>query len=148
MARQALEEGEPSIALQVLHYPPLDLATSAKDKHSAIAKPVLKPWMAEVFDTSYVPDPKVRADRLVSPAHPSDTADLKGIAPALVITAEYDLLKAEGIAYADRLRTAGALAGHIDVAGADHGYDGKDDERALHTYALIARQVRDAVGTV
>ena len=100
-----------------------------------------------IFDASYVPDPKVRADRLVSPAHPSDTADLKGIAPALVITAEYDLLKAEGIAYAERLRTAGALVEQFDVAGADHGYDGKDDERALHTYVLIARQLREAVGT-
>jgi acetyl esterase len=103
--------------------------------------------MAEVFDTSYVPDPKVRGDRLVSPAHPSDTAGLKGIAPALVVTAEYDLLKAEGVRYADRLRTAGALVEYVDVAGADHGYDGKDDERALRTYSLIARQVREAVGT-
>ncbi len=147
VARQAWEEGGPSIALQVLHYPPLDLATSAKDKHAAIAKPVLRPWMAEVFDTSYVPDPKVRADRLVSPAHPSDTADLKGIAPALVVTAEYDLLKAEGVRYADRLRSAGSLVEHVDVAGADHGYDGTDDERALQTYALIARQLREAVGS-
>jgi acetyl esterase len=36
---------------------------------------------------------------------------------------------------------------YVDVAGADHGYDGKDDERALRTYSLIARQVREAVGT-
>ncbi|MET7571124.1 alpha/beta hydrolase fold domain-containing protein [Streptomyces sp. NPDC005492] len=147
VARQALEEGGPSIALQVLHYPPLDLATGAKDKHAAIAKPVLRPWMADLFDAAYVPDPKLRTDRLVSPAHPSDTADLKGMAPALVVTAEYDLLKAEGVAYAARLRAAGALVEHVDVAGADHGYDGTDDERALHTYALIARQMRDAVGS-
>jgi acetyl esterase/lipase len=145
VARQALEEGGPSIALQVLHYPPLDLATSAKDKRAAIARPILRPWMAEVFDTSYVPDPKARADRLVSPAHPSDTADLTGIAPALVVTAEYDLLNAEGVRYADRLRTAGALVEHFDVPGVDHGYDGKDDERARQTYALIARRIRQAV---
>jgi acetyl esterase len=145
VARQALEEGGPSIALQVLHYPPLDLATSAKDKHAAIAKPLLRPWMAEVFDSSYVPDPRERADRLASPAHPSDTADLTGIAPALVVTAEYDLLKAEGVRYAERLRQAGALVEHFDVPEADHGYDGSDDEKARHVYALIARQVRNAV---
>ncbi|MFC3572233.1 alpha/beta hydrolase [Streptomyces yaanensis] len=147
VARQALEEGGPGIALQVLHYPPLDLATSAKDKRAAIARPLLRPWMAEVFDTSYVPEPRRRADPLVSPAHPSDTADLRGIAPALVVTAEYDLLKAEGQRYAERLREAGALVEYYDVPGADHGYDGTDDEKAREIYALIARQVRKAVDT-
>ncbi|MFI6493211.1 alpha/beta hydrolase [Streptomyces sp. NPDC050564] len=145
VARQALEEGGPSIALQVLHYPPLDLATSDKDKRAAIAKPLLRPWMAEVFDTSYVPDPRRRTDRLVSPAHPSDTADLSGIAPALVITAEFDLLKAEGERYAERLRQAGALVEYHDVPQADHGYDVNDDVKAREVYALIARHVRRAV---
>lgn len=144
VARQALERGGPSIALQVLHYPPLDLATGAKDKKAAVARPVLRPWMAAVFDTSYVPDPGGRAHPLVSPAHPSDTADLRGIAPALVITAEYDLLRAEAVRYAGRLATAGALAEHHEVTGADHGYDTKDDERARATYALIARHLRRA----
>ncbi len=144
VARQALEEGGPSIALQVLHYPPLDLATHAKDKRAAIDKPALRPWMADVFDTSYVPDQRLRTDRLVSPAHPSDTADLTGIAPALVVTAEYDLLRSEGERYAGRLLKAGSLAGHHDVAGADHGYDGSDDVKARETYALIARHVREA----
>lgn len=146
VARQALEEGAPSIALQVLHYPPLDLATGARDKRAAIAKPMLRPWMPDVFDTSYVPDVRRRRDRLVSPAHPSDTADLKGITPALVITAEYDLLRAEGERYAERLREAGALAEYHEVAGADHGYDGNDDAKAREVYAVIARHVRDAVG--
>jgi acetyl esterase len=66
VARQALEQGGPAIALQVLHYPPLDLVTSAKDKPSVIAKTVIRPWMGEVFDNAYVPDRAARADRLVS----------------------------------------------------------------------------------
>ncbi len=81
----------------------------------------------------------------MSPAHPSDIADLTGIAPALVVTAEYDLLRAEAQSYAERLRKTGSLAGQHDVAGADHGYDGSDDEKARETYALIARRVREAV---
>ncbi|QJT05480.1 alpha/beta hydrolase [Streptomyces asoensis] len=147
VARQALEQGGPAIALQVLHYPPLDLATGAKDKKAAVAKPMLRPWMAEIFDTSYVPDPRERAHRFVSPAHASDTADLTGIAPALVITAEYDLLRNEATRYAERLSAAGALVEHHDVTGADHGYDTKDDERARATYALIARHLRQATGS-
>lgn len=142
VARQAWEEGGPSIALQVLHYPPLDLVTSAADKRAAIAKPMLRPWMAEVFDTAYVPEPKRRADPLVSPAHPSDTADLTGIAPAVVITAEYDLLRAEGERYASRLEAVGALVERHEVSGVDHGYDGKDDVKAREVYALIARHLR------
>ncbi|MCT9080644.1 alpha/beta hydrolase fold domain-containing protein [Streptomyces fulvoviolaceus] len=144
VARQALEEDGPAIALQVLHYPPLDLATDARNKRAKTAKPMLRPWMADIFDTSYVPDPRLRSDRLVSPAHPSDTADLTGIAPAYVVTAENDLLRAEGESYADRLRKTGSLVGHHEVAGADHGYDGTDDEKARETYALIARHVRQA----
>ncbi|WP_307835344.1 alpha/beta hydrolase fold domain-containing protein [Streptomyces adelaidensis] len=144
MARQALEEAGPAIALQVLHYPPLDLATAARDKRAAVAKPVLRPWMADIFDSAYIPDRKQRADRLASPAHPSDTADLKAIAPAFVVTAEHDLLRAEGVAYADRLRTAGALVGHHDVTGADHGYDNTDEDKAREVYPLIAEQVRRA----
>lgn len=147
VARQALEEGGPSLALQVLHYPPLDLATGARDKRAAIAKPMLRPWMADVFDTSYVPDVRRRGDRLVSPAHPSDDADLTGIAPALVITAEYDLLRAEGARYAERLRGVGALVEHHEVAGADHAYDGNDDEKAREVYGIIARRVVEATGS-
>ena len=146
VARQALEEGGPPIALQVLHYAPLDLTTPARDKPAGTAKPLLRPWMGEVFDAAYVPDPRVRADRLVSPAGPADTADLTGIAPALVITAEYDRLRAEGVRYAERLRGAGALTARHDVPGADHGYDIDDSARARETYALIARHVRELTG--
>lgn len=144
VARQALESGGPGLALQVLHYPPLDLATSARDKHAAIDRPVLRPWMAEVFDSSYVPDPQDRLHPLVSPANPADTHDLRGIAPAVVITTAFDLLRAEGVRYADRLRSAGALVEHHDVADADHSYDGEDDEKAREVYALIARHMSRA----
>jgi acetyl esterase len=150
VARQALEEGGPPIALQVLHYAPLDLTTAARDKPAGTAKPLLRPWMGEVFDAAYVPDPRVRADRLVSPAGPADTADLTGIAPALVITAEYDRLRAEGVRYAERLGRAGALVAQHDVPAADHGYDIGDAAgavaKARETYALIARHVREATG--
>lgn len=146
VARLALERGGPRVALQVLHYPPLDLATSAKDKAAVAERPMLRPWMAEVFDGSYVPDVQQRADRLVSPANPADTADLTGIAPAVVITAELDLLRDEGDRYAERLRRAGALVHHHVVQGADHAYDGTDDVLARQVYGLIAEQVRAAVG--
>ncbi|MBB4930616.1 acetyl esterase [Lipingzhangella halophila] len=145
VARQALEQGGPEIALQVLHYAPLDLVTPAKEKRAAIARPMLRPWMGEIFDNAYVPDPAVRADRLVSPAHPGDTDDLTGIAPALLLTCEYDRLRADGERYAQRLGQVGALVQHHDVAGADHAYDMRDTEKARRTYALIAHRIDQAV---
>ncbi|WP_245930271.1 alpha/beta hydrolase fold domain-containing protein [Allonocardiopsis opalescens] len=144
VARQALERGGPAIAVQVLNYPPLDLVTPPGEKSAAIARPMLRPWMGEVFDASYVPDPAVRADRLVSPAGPADTADLGGIAPALVITPEYDRLRAEGVRYAERLRRAGALLEHREVPRADHAYDLSDARAAREVYALIAAHLRRA----
>lgn len=144
VARQALERGGPPIALQVLHYPPLDLVTPERDKPSVIAKPVIRPWMGEVFDNAYIPDPHDRSDPLASPANPADDADLTGIASALIVTAEFDRLRAEGERYSQRLRKAGSLAAHHDVPHADHGYDMNDARRARQTYALIARFIKEA----
>ncbi|WP_309712399.1 alpha/beta hydrolase fold domain-containing protein [Pseudolysinimonas sp.] len=144
-ARLALENGTPAITLQVLHYPPLDLSVPASTKSSTIAKPALKPWMGEVFDTAYVPNPADRADRLVSPAGSADTADLTGIAPAVVLTAGQDILLAEGKRYAERLRKAGALVEYVELEGVDHGYDTRDLERAREVYAQIAGFIKAAV---
>ncbi|MER5381585.1 hypothetical protein ABT040_15065 [Streptomyces sp. NPDC002688] len=36
---------------------------------------------------------------------------------------------------------------HVDVPKADHGYDGTDDDRAREIHAVIARDVRQTVGT-
>ena len=144
VARMALERGGPALSLQVLHYPVLDLTVPARSKRSVIRRPKLRPWMGEVFDSSYVPDPAQRADRLVSPAAAGDIADLDGIAPAVVIAAEFDILAAEAGRYADRLAGAGALVEFRTIAGADHGYDLDDDARCREVYTLIARHIRHA----
>ena len=143
-ARLALEQGGPPILLQVLHYPPLDLALPASAKHSPLEKPLLRPWMGEVFDTAYVPDVSQRGDRLASPAGVADTADLTGIAPAVVIAADQDILRDEARRYAKRLEGVGALVEYREVAHADHGYDMRDDDAARATYGIIAEHMRRA----
>lgn len=145
VSRQALERNGPSIALQVLHYAALDLSTPTASKRSTKAKPMLRPWMGQVFDTAYVPDPARRRDRLVSPAGPADTSDLTGMAPAVIIAAEHDILRDEARRYADRLETVGALVDYREIPGADHGYDMDDDALARETYLYIAEKVRAAV---
>ncbi|MGI5274950.1 alpha/beta hydrolase fold domain-containing protein [Streptomyces rochei] len=102
--------------------------------------------MAAFFDKAYIPEPARRTDPLVSPAWKGNSDDLTGIAPALVITAEHDRLRAEAVDYAAKLKEAGALVAHHDVPGVDHGYDllGDDPEPARKMYGIIAEHVRNA----
>ncbi|WP_264044848.1 alpha/beta hydrolase [Mycobacterium paraffinicum] len=143
-ARLALENGGPRIALQVLHYAPLDLVTPTRDKPSSAGdRAVMKPWMGEVFDTAYVPDPAQRRDRLASPAWGDNADGIAGIAPALVVTAEHDRLRDESRRYAEKLAAAGALAEYHEVAGVDHGYNIMSAAADLtrRTYAHIVGHV-------
>jgi acetyl esterase len=147
-ARLALKHHTPHIALQVLHYAPLDLVTPTRDKPSTIGRrAVMKPWMGEVFDTAYIPDPTQRRDPLASPAWAAHkTDDLTGIAPAVVVTAEQDRLRNEARTYADMLESVGALREYLEVPDVDHGYNIMTDATSVtrETYDRIAKHVRCA----
>jgi acetyl esterase len=144
-ARLALELGGPDIALQVLLYPVLDLVTPARDKYVAV-KPVISLPIEKVFEGAYLPSPEARLDRLASPAWGPNGDGIAGIAPALVVTCELDSLHDEGVAYAGKLAAAGSLREHLDLEGADHGYNLHGRNRAVveDSYALIAKHVTAA----
>jgi acetyl esterase len=147
-SRMALANGGPAIALQVLHYPPLDLVTATSEKHSPLgSKAVLQPWMGAVFDTAYIPDRTQRIDPLASPAWGTNADDIAGIAPALVVTAEFDRLCGEGRRYADKLEAVGSLAEYVEVRGVDHGYNIMSDETEItrRMYDMIAAHVSRAI---
>jgi acetyl esterase len=116
---RARAEGGFRAALQVLVYAPLDLAQDPGDKHARTAKPLISPGLARIFNFSYVPDPIRRTDPLASPLH---AGDLTGLPPALVVTAEYDLLRDEGDRYAQRLADAGVPVRHYIAPGVDHAF--------------------------
>jgi acetyl esterase len=146
-ARLALENNGPAIKLQVLHYAPLDLVTPTSAKPSAAGrKAVLRPWMGDAFDTAYIPDPAERRNRLASPAWGTNSDDIRGIAPALVITAELDRLRDEAAAYARKLEAAGALVAYREVPGVDHGYNILSEAREItrQMYKFITAQVARA----
>lgn len=107
----------------------------------------MKPWMGEVFDTAYIPHPAQRRDRLASPAWEGNAAELAGIAPALIVTAEHDRLRDEARRYATQLDAVGALAEYYEVPGVDHGYNIMSDAADVtrRSYAHIVEHVRRAV---
>ena len=141
-ARLALEQDGPALALQVLHYALLDLATPNRDKHYA-GEPLISLPVEKVFDAAYLPSAAARLDRLASPAWGPNAEGIAGIAPALVITCELDQLHDEGVAYAGSLAAVGALREHLDLMGTSHGYDQYVKDRALveGSYAVIAKHV-------
>lgn len=146
-SRLAYQNQGPDIALQVLHYAPLDLVTPTGDKQSSVgSRAIMKPWMGEIFDTAYIPDRTQRTDPLASPAWGDNGKGLAGIAPALIITAEHDRLRNEACRYAEALADVGALAEYYEVPGVDHGYNIMTDdiESTRQTYARITEHVMRA----
>lgn len=53
---------------------------------------------------------------------PMQAKDLSGLPPALVMTGEYDVLRDEGIRYAERLQQAGVAVTHIHYGRMHHNF--------------------------
>lgn len=147
VARMVRDAGGPTLALQILHYPVLDMVTPPNRKPGGQHNKVPPPWMSRVFGLCYAPDSATRKNPLVSPAWGPNSENLAGMAPAVVVTAEHDALRDEAVRYARALEGAGVLREHHDVPGVDHGYD-IQDRTPLTTervYSLLAGHVRRVV---
>jgi acetyl esterase len=85
---------------------------------------------------AWVPKTARLADGDISPLH---ARDLRGVTPAVVITAGDDALRAEGDAYAERLREAGVAVTHRCEEGLAHELvHGTDPDELAATDRLIA----------
>jgi len=110
--------GGPRLRGLLVDYAPLDLATPPESKVGGTAGSE-EAQIGARFNAWYLPSPADGSDELASPVL---AADLAGLPPSLVITAEHDLLRAEGDLFADRVRAAGVETEHVVVPGAGHGF--------------------------
>jgi len=95
----------PKIALQILVYPVTDLSSFDTTSYREFGDGYhLTKSEMEWFRREYLSNPEQAADPDASPLLAADVSDAS---PALVITAECDVLRDEGEAYAERLRKAG-----------------------------------------
>ncbi len=83
------------------------------------------------FWNQYTTDEADRARITASPLR-ATTDQLKGLPPALVITAEADVLRDEGEAYANKLREAGVAVTAVRFQGIIHDFVMLDALRDTH----------------
>jgi acetyl esterase len=115
----AARRGGPRILLQVLAYPAVDRWDDSPSMTENAVAPVLTRSYLEWFWGCYLNTPDEGADPRVSPAR---AADLSGLPPAVVVTAEYDPLRDQGNRYAELLRNAGVPVQHLPVSGTTHAF--------------------------
>ena len=138
VAQRLRDEGGPALAAQVLAYPVTD--------HHSVRRPS---WEERAegyglgrdamiyFWDQYVSDPALFDDPSVSPLR---AESLEGLPPTYLVTAEYDVLRDEGEAYADALEAAGVPVTRHRYGDMNHGF--------LNWVGLIDRsgEAMDAMG--
>lgn len=121
LALMAKDRAGPKISYQMLFIPATDASVDTQSYHEyGTGRFLARAFMKYGWDL-YVPDAKMRDNPYVSPLRAS-TEQLKGLPPALVITAENDPLRDEGEAYARKLKEAGVTVDAVRYNGTIHDF--------------------------
>ncbi|MFJ8868063.1 alpha/beta hydrolase [Streptomyces sp. NPDC102473] len=117
----AKERGDVSFTHQVLFYPVTDASFDTESYERFAEGYFLRRDAMRWFWDQYTTDGTERARITASPLRAS-LDELAGLPPALVITAEADVLRDEGEAYAAKLRAAGVPVTALRVEGTIHDF--------------------------
>ncbi|AOE84852.1 alpha/beta hydrolase [Pseudomonas sp. TCU-HL1] len=117
----AKDKGTPKIRFQALLWPVTDANFNNASYNQFENGHFLTRNMMKWFWDSYTTDPRQRAEIYASPLQAS-TEQLKGLPPALVQTAEFDVLRDEGEAYARKLDAAGVEVTAVRFNGMIHDF--------------------------
>jgi acetyl esterase len=147
-ALMARDAGGPALAMQVLVYPAVDADFATASYRANGRGLVLTLDDMRWFFSCYTNDGRVdRTDWRISPLR---AADLQGVAPAVVVTAEYDPLRDEGDEYARRLEAAGVPVVHLGYDGMIHAFFGLSAafDASRDAIAQIGDALSRAFGTI
>ncbi|MDX2939215.1 alpha/beta hydrolase [Streptomyces ipomoeae] len=117
----AKERGDVPLVQQVLFYPVTDAAFDTPSYHQFAEGYFLRRDAMQWFWDQYTTDEKQRAEITASPLR-APVEQLRDLPPALVITAEADVLRDEGEAYANKLRQAGVPVTSVRYQGIIHDF--------------------------
>ncbi|MFI0421392.1 alpha/beta hydrolase [Spongiactinospora sp. 9N601] len=121
-ALRARDQGGPAIAWQLLVSPVLGHPDDGRASYRDFAEGYfLNKSAMDWFFTTYPKSPADLDDPYLLPLR---AADLSRLPPALVLGAEYDVLRDEGEDYARALREAGGQAEAVRMPGLIHGFFG------------------------
>jgi acetyl esterase/lipase len=121
VALRAAKREDVALKLQVLLCPALQAGSSPPSYEEFGQGLNLTREGMEWFWSQYVPDPQRHSDPEVSPLQAND-ADLRKLCPALIITAECDVLRDEGEKYAHRLAELGIEVTAMRALGTLHNF--------------------------
>jgi acetyl esterase len=148
LARNA---GGPEVVRQILVYPvtdcDFDTSSYQENGEGYLLTAEDMRWFFSCYTaagTSGATDP---ADWRISPLH---APDLSEVAPAVVLTAEFDPLRDEGRAYAARLEGAGVPVVRLEYDGLIHGFFGLSAafDASRDALARISAELSLAFGTL
>ncbi|KIF00765.1 esterase [Streptomyces sp. RSD-27] len=146
----AKERGGLPLVQQVLFYPVTDASFDTQSYHQFATGYFLRRDGMQWFWDQYTTDESERGQITASPLR-ATTEQLKDLPPALVITAEADVLRDEGEAYANKLREADVPVTAVRFQGIIHDFVMLNALRGTHAaeaaITLAARTLHAALHT-
>ena len=123
LARDNADQGGPKLMFQLLWYPVVTADLSLPSFTENANAPILDRDVIDAFLTWYLPDVDI-TDPTALPVTlaPANAADLSGLPPAYIGTAEHDPVRDHGARYAELLNAAGVPAELSNEPTLVHGY--------------------------
>lgn len=118
-ARELAIAGDVCARFQLLLYPVLRMGVDTPSRRRFADGYLLTRESMDWFDALYFSAEEERSSPLASPLLHDVVAE---IAPALIVTAGFDPLKDDGVAYAEKFIAAGVPCEHVDYADQIHGF--------------------------
>lgn len=119
---RAKKQHGPKIAFQLLLYPVTDASMKSESYNLFKNGPWLTKKAMEWFWDAYLPDKKERENNIYVSLNNAEISDLENLPPALIITAENDVLRDEGEEYARKLDEAGVDVISVRINNTHHDF--------------------------